>query len=196
MGKLPEYTFNVYNSLAPSGEVVVLKRMLGKPDVAPVIACIGSDLSVGDSLGPIVGTKLIEKLRHLNVYVYGCLAKPLTAHEIRYTNEFIRSTHPTSPIIAVDAAVGAAGDVGLIKIVKGGLRPGSGANKKLTKVGDVSIMGIVAEKSMFNYSLFSSTRLNLVYKMSQIISDGIADYIVELLTGNKKLSEKAEREIV
>lgn len=196
MGKLPEYTFNVYNSLAPSGEVVVLKRMLGKPDAAPVIACIGSDLSVGDSLGPIVGTKLIEKLRHLNVYVYGCLAKPLTAHEIRYTNEFIRSTHPTSPIIAVDAAVGAAGDVGLIKIVKGGLRPGSGANKKLTRVGDVSIMGIVAEKSMFNYSLFSSTRLNLVYKMSEIISDGIADYIVELLTGNKKLSEKAEREIV
>ena len=86
-----EYSFNVFNTLAPDGEVLVLKRLLKGSKKTPVIACVGSDLSVGDSLGPIVGTKLKEKLAGLNVYVYGTLQKPLTAHEIKYTNDFLRS---------------------------------------------------------------------------------------------------------
>lgn len=176
-----EYSFNLYNSLAPSGEVLALKKLLPVSDEPPTVLCIGSDLSVGDSLGPVVGTKLKEKLRGLNVYVYGTLSKPITAHEVKYMNEFLRQTHPYSPVIAVDAAVGAAGDVGLIKIAKRGLKPGSGANKKLSRVGDVSIMGIVAEKTMFNYSLFSATRLNVVFKMSEIIAEGVATYIIDSL---------------
>ena len=96
-------------------------------------------------------------------------------------NEVLRSTHPETPIIAVDAAVGLAGDIGLIKLAKRAIKPGSGANKKLSKVGDVSVMGIVAEHSVFNYSLFSSTRLNIIYKMSEIISEGIVTFILENL---------------
>lgn len=176
-----EYSFNVFNSLAPGGEVLALKKILPVISSAPVIVCVGSDLSVGDSLGPITGTKLKEKLKGLNVYVYGTLAKPITAHEVKYTNQFIKNTHPGSTVIAIDAAVGCAGDVGLIKIAKRGLKPGSGANKRLAKLGDVSVMGIVAEKSLFNYSLFSSTRLNIVYKMAEIIAEGVATYIIDAM---------------
>ena len=153
--------------------------MLAANNANPVILCIGSDLSVGDSLGPVTGTKLKEKLKNLNCYVYGTLAKPITAHEVKYMNEFLRQTHPSSPIIAVDAAVGLAGDIGLIRLAKGAIKPGSGANKKLSKVGDISVMGIVAEHSVFNYSLFSATRLNIIYKMAEIISEGICSYILE-----------------
>lgn len=176
-----EYSFNVYNSLAQSGEVLALKKILPEIKQPPVIVCIGSDLSVGDSLGPVTGTKLKEKLKGLNVYVYGTLAKPITAHEVKYTNQFIKNTHPESTVIAVDAAVGVAGDIGLIKVAKRGLKPGSGANKRLAKVGDVSVMGIVAEKSLFNYSLFSSTRLNVVYKMAEIIAEGLATFIIDAM---------------
>lgn len=188
-----EYSFNLYNSLAPNGEFLALKRLLPEEANPPVIVCIGSDLSVGDSLGPVTGTKLKEKLAGLNVYVYGTLSKPITAHEVKYTNDFIRQTHPDSKIIAIDAAVGVAGDIGLIKIANRGLKPGSGANKKLCKIGDVSIMGIVAEKTLFNYALFSSTRLNVVYKMAEIIAEGVANYVTgaiqnaALLSGAKKI---------
>lgn len=178
---MTEYTFNLYNSLAPNGEVVALKKLMTDKGGTPVVLCIGSDLSVGDSLGPVVGTMLKRKLSGLNLYIYGTLSKPITAHEVKYMNEFLRSTHPDSPIIAVDAAVGSAGDIGLIKIAKRGLKPGSGADKKLARVGDVSVMGIVAEKTMFNYSLFAATRLNIVYKMSEIISEGIATYLIDYL---------------
>ena len=175
-----DYSFNLYNAMAQEGICLSLKKLIPSNE-APVILCVGSDLSVGDSLGPVTGTKLKEKLQGLNCYVYGTLSKPITAHEVKYMNEFLRSTHPDSPIIAIDAAVGLAGDIGLIKLAKRGLKPGSGANKKLSKVGDVSIMGIVAEHSMFNYSLFSSTRLNIIYKMAEIISEGVSSFIIENL---------------
>ena len=189
-----DYSFNLFNALAPSGICLALKKIIPASDNAPVILCIGSDLSVGDSLGPVTGTKLKEKLSNLNCYVDGTLSKPITAHEIKYMNEFLRCTHPASPVIAVDAAVGLAGDIGLIKVARRGIKPGSGANKKLSKVGDVSVMGIIAERSVFNYSLFSSTRLNVVYTMSEIISDGIADFVTDYLR-NKSITGENTAEL-
>lgn len=186
-----DYSFNLYNSLASGGVCIALKKVMPEFEAEPVILCIGSDLSVGDSLGPVTGTKLKEKLAGLNCYIYGTLAKPITAHEVKYMNEFLKSTHPNSPVIAVDAAVGLAGDIGLIKVAKRALKPGSGTNKKLNKVGDVSVMGIVAERSVFNYSLFSSTRLNVVYKMAEIISAGIADFVLERLRGGNPETDTA-----
>ena len=176
-----DYSFNLYNSLAPDGTVLALKKMLPTPENPPVLLCIGSDLSVGDSLGPVTGTRLKEKLSGLGCYIYGTLSKPITAHEVKYVGQFIRSTHPLSPIIAIDAAVGSSGDIGLIRISKGGIKPGSGANKKLGRVGDISIIGVVAEKSVFNFSLLSATRLNIVYKMAGIIAEGVSTYFMDCL---------------
>lgn len=175
-----DYSFNLYNKLAPDGICLALKKSTPE-GASPVILCIGSDLSVGDSLGPVTGTKLKQQLAGLNCYVYGTLSKPITAHEVKYMNDFLRLTHPASPIIAIDAAVGNAGDIGLIRVAGRGLRPGSGANKRLAKVGDVSVMGIIAEQSVFNYSLFSATRLNVVYKMSEIIADGVTSFVLDYL---------------
>ena len=74
-----DYSFNLYNSLAASGVCLALKKTT-PAGAAPVILCVGSDLSVGDSLGPVTGTKLKQALAGLNCYVYGTLAKPITAH--------------------------------------------------------------------------------------------------------------------
>lgn len=176
-----EYSFNLYNSLAPGGTSLALKKLLPSPQKPPVVVCIGSDLSVGDSLGPVTGTKIKEKLSGHNLYIYGTLAKPVTAHEVRYLNTFLAKTHPLSPVIAIDAAVGAAGDIGLIKIAPHGVKPGSGANKKLARVGNISILGIIAEKSVFNYSLLSATRLNIVYRMADIIAEGVTNFLFEYM---------------
>lgn len=175
------YSFNLLNSVAADGAYAALKKVVGNTAKPPVVLCIGSDLSVGDSLGPLVGTMLKNLLSEHNIYVYGTLSKPVTAKEVGYMNDFLSKTHPDQPVIAVDAAVGSADDVGLIKIASKGLNPGSGADKKLSKVGNVSIMGIVAEKSLFNYALFSATRLNMVYRMANIISNGICDYFTDFL---------------
>ena len=98
---------------------------------------------------------------------------------MKYMRAFLKETHPNAPVIAVDAAVGDKGDIGVIRVNPTPLLPGAGANKNLGEVGDLSVMGIVAEKSMANYALLNRTRLNLVYKMSEIISDALANLLFQ-----------------
>ena len=168
-----EYAFHFYNSLAETGLMMALSRCLGPLEAPPVVLCIGSDLAVGDSLGPITGTMLKRRGSEFRGYVYGTLKNPVTAKEVKYVSEFLRKTHPNSKIIAVDAAVGEESDIGLVKAASGALRPGSGANKRLGRVGDVSVLGIVARRSAFSYSLLNLTRLNMVYAMAELVSGAV-----------------------
>ncbi len=170
-----DHTFNVFNAMADTGIVLALASLLKEQAVPPVVVCIGSDLAIGDSLGPICGT-MLRKQKPADLFVYGTLKKTITAKEIGYMNEFLRETHPGRPVIAVDAAVGDAGDIGLIRVTGSGVRPGLGTGKKMARIGDVGILGIVAEKSLFNYSLLNLTRLNLVYKMAERIAGALASY--------------------
>ena len=183
-----EYSFHIYNKMATDGITMatdsilssVLSSALDKKKTAlPVIVCIGSDLAIGDCLGPITGSMLKFKTQGLNAFLYGTLSAPVTAKEIKYMRTFLKETHKNSPIIAIDAAVGNEGDIGLIKINNAPLFPGAGANKKLGAIGDMSIMGIVAEKSVSNYGIFNTTRLNLVYSMSEIISQALSTLLWE-----------------
>lgn len=153
------------------------KSFDGNFNAPPVIVCVGSDLAVGDSLGPLVGSMIKHKTQGLGVFVYGTLGSPITAKEIKYLRPFLRDTHPLAQVIAVDAAVGEQGDIGLIKLLDKPLLPGAGAQKKLGALGDLSIMGIIAEKSLANYGLLNTTRLNLVYSMAQIISDALSQVL-------------------
>lgn len=199
-----EYVFHRLNALAESGVCLALDKLLqanlrtllndktgvagtrskaekarfaegysGKPPM-PIVVCIGSDLAIGDSLGPLVGSMLKYKTQGLGAYIYGTLGSPVTAKEIKYARTFLRQTHPHSQIIAIDAAVGEEGDIGMIKLCDKPLSPGAGAGKKLGDLGDISIMAIVAEKSLVSASLFNGTRLNLVYSMAEIIAEGVS----------------------
>lgn len=150
------------------------KHFDGNLNKPPVLVCVGSDLAIGDSLGPIAGSMLRYKTQGLGVYIYGTLEAPITAKEMKYLRAFLRDTHAGSQVIAVDAAVGAEGDIGLVKLSDAPLFPGAGANKKLGAIGDISVMGVVAEKSLANYGLLNTTRLNLVYSMAEVISDALA----------------------
>ncbi len=162
------------------------RRFDGDFSKPPVVVCIGSDLAIGDSLGPITGSMLKYKTQGLGIFVYGGLAAPITAKEIKYMRTFLKETHAGSQIIAVDAAVGAEGDIGLIKTLDAPLFPGAGANKKLGAIGDISIMGIVAEKSVANYGLLNTTRLNLVYSMAEIVSDALSALLWNRAQTNKR----------
>lgn len=183
-----EYAFHLYNQAAVNGMVMAVETLLQKrveklshsqnvSIAPPVIVCVGSDLAIGDSLGPITGSMLKYKTQGTPAFIYGTLASPVTAKEIKYVRAFLKDAHPCSPIIAIDAAVGSEGDIGLIKLLDSPLYPGAGANKKLGAIGDISVLGIVAEKSVANYGLLNNTRLNLVYGMSELISEAIADYL-------------------
>lgn len=171
-----EYTFHFFNSLASLGSERALQNLLGDCSTPPVVACIGSDLAIGDCLGPIVGTMLSSKIQAKSAFIYGTLRRPITAKEIKYLGRFLKKTHPNSKIIAIDAAVGDSSELGLIKYSNSPLQPGAGANKRLGEVGDISILGIVAEKANFSFSKLNLTRLNTVYSMAEVIASSLYEY--------------------
>lgn len=154
-----------------------------KRNKKPIIICIGSDLVLGDSLGPLVGTMLVR--RTAPAYIYGTLGSPITAKEVACAKTQLKLFHPESFAIAVDAAVGNADDIGLIKVTNRGLKPGLGVDKNLGVLGDCSIIGVVAEKSAQNYNLFNLTRLNLIYKMAEKIADGVEKFLISYFNENK-----------
>ncbi len=168
------FTFNSFNEFTHIGISQALYEC-NTQNLDPTIICVGSDIVLGDSLGPLIGTLL--KKRGIKNYIYGTLNFPITAREVLCAKKHIKQMHPNNISIAIDAAVGCQEDVGLIRVINKGLMPGLGVNKNLGKLGDISIIGIVAPKSKKNDKLFNLTRLNLIYKMAETITDGVVDYI-------------------
>ena len=172
-----EFTFSTFSEYVAQSIGQSLLE-LNKQGKRPIFICIGSDLVLGDSLGPLVGTFL--KNKNIGAYIYGTLNFPITAKEVEYARTYLKQMHPNSITIAIDAAIGGADDVGLIRVINKGLKPGLGVDKNLGAIGDISIIGVVASKSNKNNNLFNLTRLNLVYKMAENIASGIEKYLLHL----------------
>ncbi len=136
-----------------------------------VFLCIGTDRSTGDSLGPLIGSRL-EAEEISNVVVIGTLEHPVHVVNLDRTLEHIEEHYPDAIIIAVDAAVGRWDHVGLVTLEKGPLRPGLGVRKELAAVGDISITGIVggAERGS---PVLQSIRLSMVMRLADCISRSI-----------------------
>jgi|LSQX01.2.fsa_nt_gb putative sporulation protein YyaC len=151
----------------------VLKHLAAVPyNTTIVILCIGTDRSTGDSLGPLVGYRL-SQYHTLGARVAGTLEHPVHARNLAETLSKIEDTVPDNFTIAIDACLGAVGHIGRIVIGEGPLKPGSGLNKELPETGDINITGIVNHSGWMDFMVLQNTRLGLVMKMAEIISDGL-----------------------
>ena len=137
-----------------------------------VYMCIGTEKVFSDSLGPRVGTLLNNNLR-LPAFVYGLCDQNITAENLLYSYNFIKALHPNSKIVVIDAAVGTMEQIGKVQICDGGIAPGAATNKNLPSVGDVGIIGIVAEKGMGDFYSLNSSKDQLVGSVAQFIADAI-----------------------
>lgn len=148
-----------------------LSRLPAAPHV--VFACIGTDRSTGDALGPLVGERLLS-LGCTPESVLGTLADPLHALNIERRMDELAASAPHACLIAVDAALGRAAHVGALTVRSGGIRPGLGVGKDLDEIGDISITATVnvAGTSM-DAQVLQSTRLFLVQKLAQAIGLGL-----------------------
>ena len=58
----------------------------------------------------------------------------------------IGEKHPRSRLISVDAALGKGEDVGRVRLKKGGIKAGGALERIGEKIGDIGIIGVVAEE--------------------------------------------------
>ncbi len=144
-----------------------------------IILCIGTDRSTGDSLGPLTGSKL-EQLDLGNTHIFGTLDNPVHAVNLQDIIKQIESDYQNPFIIALDACLGRSESVGYISIKEGPLQPGTGVNKNLPAIGHIHIIGIVNVGGFMEYMVLQNTRLSLVMKMADVISQGLFREIQKL----------------
>lgn len=141
-------------------------------DSSLVLLCIGTDRSTGDSLGPLVGSKIKDQLPP-QITVYGTLERPIHAVNLEATINEIKESFARPFIIAIDACLGRTESIGYISIKPGPLRPGTGVNKNLPEVGQMHIIGVVNVGGFMEYLVLQNTRLSLVMRMAEVISAGL-----------------------
>jgi putative sporulation protein YyaC len=149
-----------------------------------VLVCIGTDRSTGDSLGPMVGYKL-SKFKCDGITIYGTLDEPVHAKNLTSKLGEVFVNHQKPFVVAIDACLGHQQNVGHINIANGPIYPGAGVNKNLLPVGNINVTGIVNVSGYMEYFVLQNTRLNLVMKMADIITQGIITSIEDI---NEKLS--------
>lgn len=136
-----------------------------------VFACVGTDRSTGDSLGPLVGERL-RRLGHDEHSVIGTLEHPLHALNLAERVTPIIHGRPRSLIVAVDAALGSLDAVGTVRVRRGGLRPGEGVGKDLPPIGELAIAATVNVRAgMLDAQVLQSTRLYLVQCLAELVAN-------------------------
>lgn len=164
--------------------------LVAAPGTPPVIVCIGTDRSTGDSLGPLIGSALQERL--VPVSVYGTLDEPVHAANLAEALAGIRNNQAGKPVLAVDACLGRAENVGFISVKRGALRPGTGVNKRLPAVGHLHVVGVVNVGGFMEYFVLQNTRLSLVMRMADLIADAIEKCLCDywLMTSDEATSTR------
>ncbi|BAU28188.1 putative sporulation protein YyaC [Aneurinibacillus soli] len=169
---------------------VALRYMLPTFDAESyVFACIGTDRSTGDSLGPLVGSKLAAD----GYDVIGTLDKPLHAVNLE---ERLSQVPAGKTVIAIDACLGSMRKVGTVSVTEGPLKPGAGVGKKLVEVGDYHIKAFVnvgTPNYAENYFNLANTRLSIVFKLASVICDAIMEVIAPVVFEEVAASEDTDR---
>jgi len=134
-----------------------------------VFCCIGTDRSTGDALGPMTGSFLTQ-LVSFPFQIVGTLDNPLHALNLEEIMEELKSSPDSPYIIAIDACLGNANNIGQIIVHSGPLFPGKAVKKELPPIGEVSIKAVVNIGGFMEYNVLQSTRLNLTFEMGKVIS--------------------------
>jgi putative sporulation protein YyaC len=133
-----------------------------------VFACIGTDRSIGDALGPLVGTYLAG-IGYSNII--GTIDEPLHAMNLA---ERLRDEVPAGKtVIAIDACLGRGSSVGNMNAISGAIKPGAGVNKDLGSVGEYGITATVNVGGFREFEVLQNTRLSVVMRLARDITSAI-----------------------
>lgn len=137
-----------------------------------ILLCIGTDRSIGDALGPLIGSQLTESGTQ-PYHILGTLDNPVHASNLTETLKTIEANFRDPLVIAVDACLGRVESIGMLTVGKGSLKPGAGVNKSLPAVGQVYLTGVVNVGGFMEYFVLQNTRLSLVTRMARVAAVGI-----------------------
>ena len=126
-----------------------------------VFLCVGTSKCIGDSLGPIVGENLNNKINKSDVYVFGNLRDNIT----NKIDKQIKNPY----LIVVDSALSSKKHIGRVIISKNKMVIGKALNKLNYSFGNICIKGVVGENKnncIRNYNELNNVQEKLIQKLS------------------------------
>lgn len=162
-----------------------------------IILCIGTDRMKDDSYGPIVGTSLNQAVLPEDIKIFGTMQNTLNATNIESFLFQNASIIDESLVIAIDSEVSEDDSIGSIIVTKYGLKPGSGFNKLLPRIGNFSITGITFnDSSIYNIQNFDIVKyiegninIKKLEQMCNITVDALLTALGVELNFDKKINE-------
>ena len=136
-----------------------------KADRQIVVVCFGTSAISGDSLGPMVGSRLVERY-NVPAFVYGTEQHSVNGKNMSEWLRFIRAVHGDALYIAVDASLGQKERVGQLILRDDGVCPAAIKGKK-ERFGDIGILAVVAENA--------GDSLTQLMSVSQVYVSKLAD---------------------
>jgi len=148
-----------------------------------VFLCIGTDRMTGDCFGPLVGSKLKERLEQYNIFnisIYGTLKENVCYTNIKEIIKLIETRHPQACLVVIDAALATQEKIGNIFVNREKMVLGKGLNKSKIEVGDISIKAVVGKNYKlpnYNFSHLQNISLNVVITLADMVAEAITEVI-------------------
>lgn len=156
------------------------KKIEQKGGIEVTFLCVGTDRIIGDSFGPLVGSKLIELLKEYNfsnINVYGTLEENLNYESV---NKIIKNITDKETTIVIDAALSKKENIGKIFVSNRKTVLGKGLDKNKIEIGDISIKSVVAKDykiPRYNFKVLQNISLNGIITLANIVAEGIIEVI-------------------
>ena len=157
-----------------------IRDILLLEDRLPVFMCVGLDRVVLDSLAPVVSSLLTKKY-NIPAFIYGSLEYNITATNLYYAKNFIDIMHPKSKVVVIDATIGEYSEVGLVKVIHGGVLPAAYSLPFPKPVGDYAILGVVGSKGIGGKVVLHDTSMAIVLDMAEFIAECVSRAIDKML---------------
>ena len=161
-----KFKAHISESGVVSGLTTYLQDLITTDNVT--VFCIGSDRLTGDCLGPLIGTMLSES--EVGWHIIGTLESPVHAQNIKYAITDVPSNHT---VIAIDACLGKAYEVGSIECWEGTIDPGIAVGNKLPSVGDIALYGVVNAGGCLSVQTLQTTSLYRVRELAKTITEAL-----------------------
>ena len=144
-----------------------------------VILCVGTDLVVGDSIGPAIGSKL-KNIESEFLSVYGDLENTLNFSNAKTIINKIYNEFEKPYIITIDAALGNKYNVGRIILNKGYIKLGKALDKSICMYSNLNINCVVGKNLKSrdeNIKELKNVKKDKILEMSEIVSLGIKNVL-------------------
>lgn len=151
-----------------------LKSKITNQDKELLFLCIGTNKIIGDSLGPMVGSKLRKLNVNKKIDILGNMKEPMCGRNISRKFKEIKKYQSERYIIAIDSAISNdQNNIGEIFISNKSMILGSGINKNILQIGDISIKGVVCE----NFRELEKVPEKRINQLSSIVANAIHDVV-------------------